>query len=58
MRRRSLGVGICLGLFIVVAFSLWTGTPVNAQEKSEKSLYLRLGGYDAIAAVTDDFLVG
>ncbi len=41
---------------MLAIISLWIGTPVNAQEKSEKSLYLRLGGYDAIAAVTDDFL--
>jgi hemoglobin len=27
-----------------------------AQEKKEKSLYQRLGGYDAIAAVVDDFV--
>jgi hemoglobin len=56
MARKSLGVGICLGLLIVVTLSLGTGTFGNAQEKTEKSLYVRLGGYDAIAAVTDDFL--
>jgi len=28
----------------------------NAQEKKEKTLYQRLGGYDAIAAVVDDFI--
>jgi hemoglobin len=28
----------------------------NAQAKTEKTLYQRLGGYDAIAAVTDEFL--
>jgi hemoglobin len=56
MGRKSLGVGICVGFFIVVTLSLWTGAQVYAQEKTEKSLYLRLGGYDAIAAVTDDFI--
>ena len=49
-------MGICLSLLMLAIVSLWVGTPANAQEKSEKSLYLRLGGYDAIAAVTDDFL--
>jgi hemoglobin len=28
----------------------------SAQGKKEKSLYQRLGGYDALAAVTDDFI--
>ena len=28
----------------------------NAQDKKEKTLYQRLGGYDAIAAVVDDFI--
>ncbi len=28
----------------------------TAQAKSEKSLYTRLGGYDAIASVSDDFI--
>ena len=39
---------ICLVLFLVSA------TP--AQQRSTDSLYQRLGGYDAIAAVTDDFI--
>ena len=30
--------------------------PAQAQSSSAPSLYKRLGGYDAIAAVTDDFL--
>ena len=29
---------------------------VHAEEQSEKSLYERLGGYNAIAAVVDDFI--
>ena len=29
---------------------------VSAQEESEKTLYERLGGYNAIAAVVDDFI--
>ncbi|MFL6209292.1 MAG: group 1 truncated hemoglobin [Pyrinomonadaceae bacterium] len=31
-------------------------TPCAAQARKEKSLYDRLGGYDAIAAVVDDFI--
>jgi hemoglobin len=30
--------------------------PASSQESSNESLYKRLGGYDAIAAVSDDFL--
>jgi hemoglobin len=33
-----------------------TPTPVNPTAQEKKSLYTRLGGYDAIAAVTDDFI--
>jgi hemoglobin len=40
-----------LTVLVVVLFSVST---VFAQQK-EKSLYERLGGYDALAAVTDDF---
>ena len=46
-----------LAIFALVLFS---ASSVFAQtdkmEKKEKSLYERLGGYDALAAVTDDFL--
>lgn len=38
----------CLVLFSLTVFAQETAKP--------KSLYQRLGGYDAIAAVTDDFL--
>jgi len=40
-------------LMLVVALGL---TPVVARQSSGKSLYQRLGGYDAIAAVVDDFI--
>lgn len=39
-------------LFIVLLFLLTT----NVNFSQQKSLYQRLGGYDAIAAVTDDFI--
>lgn len=46
MRRMVL---FALGLFVALSLS--------AEEKSaQPSLYKRLGGYDAIAAVSDDFL--
>ena len=40
-------------LLFVALFALILAVPASAQEAA---LYKRLGGYDAIAAVTDDFL--
>lgn len=40
---------LCLTLVMASTF-------VTAQQKTGDTLYKRLGGYDAIAAVTDDFL--
>jgi hemoglobin len=43
------------GMFLVLA---WASPDIYAQgdmKMKEKSLYERLGGYDALAAVTDDF---
>src|SRR5687767_12965646 len=39
-------------LLLTAGFMITLATTANAQE----SLYKRLGGYDAIAAVTDDFI--
>jgi hemoglobin len=52
--KKSAMVGLILVLFI-------SATAVSAQEPgksptAQKSLYQRLGGYDALAAVTDDFI--
>src|SRR5688572_32888998 len=41
-------------LIILVAITLFSMSAANAQDKT---LYQRLGGYDAIAAVSDDFIV-
>jgi hemoglobin len=51
-RLASLPVLVLLAGF----FAVFSTTPVGAQEPATASLYERLGGYDAIAAVTDDFL--
>src|SRR5262245_59826348 len=40
-------------LFAVLALPLLTGAAASDQEKT---LYQRLGGYDAIAAVSDEFI--
>ena len=38
---------------LILAFA---SISIKAQNSSEKSLYQRLGGYDAVAAVVDDFM--
>ena len=48
--QRAVLFGLVLSLLLMVSGSL----PAHAQEKS---LYQRLGGYDALAAVVDDFVV-
>lgn len=50
-RKNSILKYFSLAAFTLVIFSALS---VSAQMK-EKSLYERLGGYDALAAVTDDF---
>ena len=42
-------VSVCLAMFIMAASAA-------AQKPASEPLYKRLGGYDAIAAVTDDFV--
>jgi len=49
---------LVLGLALLVACPtarVWAASPQTA-DAQQKSLYQRLGGYDALAAVTDDFL--
>lgn len=46
---------ISLVVMVIMMFGLLQIRPTQAQDKPEKSLYTRLGGYDAIAAVVDDF---
>src|SRR5689334_10469809 len=48
--QRTMLFGLVLSLLLLAGGSL----PSHAQEKS---LYQRLGGYDALAAVVDDFIV-
>jgi len=49
-------------LLMIAALALFCGSAAFAQntnettEMKEKSLYQRLGGYDALAAVSDDFI--
>jgi len=58
---KRLSIAICL--LVVFAGAVWAQTPKNAvtsstiaAEQDKKSLYARLGGYDAIALVVDDFI--
>jgi hemoglobin len=53
MLRRSLGSLLAIALLVA---AMGSAHPVSAQGKD--TLYKRLGGYDALAAVTDDFIKG
>jgi hemoglobin len=56
--RRSLLVALMLGFIpagTLTSFAV-PPTPVPQTAAAQDSLYKRLGGYDALAAVTDDFL--
>ena len=54
MKRQFRVLGIALSCFLLAA--CMTATQAQ-QAPAQQSLYQRLGGYDAIAAVTDDFIV-
>ena len=45
-----------LTVSMLVLILSWSSASAMAQQKPEKPLYQRLGGYDAIAAVTDEFI--
>ncbi|MEN3332163.1 MAG: hemoglobin [Blastocatellia bacterium] len=53
MKRRLIGSLLAVALLVAAISSI---QPAAAQSKD--SLYKRLGGYDAIAAVADDFIKG
>ena len=53
MQVRLLGRGILAGL---LALAMVTCLAVSGGAQKPKTLYERLGGYDAIAAVVDDFI--
>ncbi|HYY93099.1 MAG TPA: group 1 truncated hemoglobin [Pyrinomonadaceae bacterium] len=54
LRRTALRtLPAALALAITLA---WVGAPSAAAQGGQKSLYERLGGYNAIAAVVDDFV--
>jgi hypothetical protein len=55
MHMQRLFLGTFLSLMALLLISCGTVTPTTAQEKRDRSLYERLGRYDAIAAVVDDF---
>jgi hemoglobin len=51
--KTKIAFSLCFFLLLSLTAVAQTGQPAA----KEKSLYQRLGGYDAIAAVTDDFVV-
>ena len=55
MKSRSI-LALCLGLLMLASVGAQAWASPQAAPAKAPSLYTRLGGYDAIAAVTDDFL--
>ena len=47
---------ITIIVLALISVTFWSCTTTNKKAKAEKSLYHRLGGYDAVAAVLDDFM--
>jgi hypothetical protein len=59
--RSKLQLTLCLALLLGSTAVTWArpAAPASApqgQPSAQESLYKRLGGYDALAAVTDDFI--
>jgi hemoglobin len=58
--KKSFPQGLGLLVLLLLAGCGWEaraqGSGSSAQPQESKSLYQRLGGYDALAAVTDDFV--
>jgi hemoglobin len=52
MKKQLMSLAICFGIIFFASATAST----FAQDMKQKSLYERLGGYDAIAAVTDDLI--
>lgn len=55
MKKLTPFLYLCLMSFAAVA-PAYAADPQAATMPAQKSLYQRLGGYDALAAVTDDFI--
>ena len=57
MHKRHTFLKTSFSILALLLFLSWSaGAQAMAQGTKEKSLYERLGGYDAIAAVVDDFI--
>jgi hemoglobin len=55
--KRSFYHSLCLVAVLVLTGGIWeTSAQEKAHTQESSSLYKRLGGYDALAAVTDDFV--
>lgn len=56
MRERRLPRALLPLCALCLLLAWGASQPAAAQQPKEKSLYERLGGYDAVAAVVDDFI--
>ncbi len=54
MRNKITSLSLAVLMSFAMVVPVWAASPQPADQQA--SLYKRLGGYDALAAVTDDFL--
>jgi len=55
-RKSSLHLSLGFLALLLVSSCAWSASAQSAAAQPASTLYKRLGGYDAIAAVTDDFI--
>ena len=56
VRRKALRTMLASFALSLALATLWSASAQDGQMQAKKSPYQRLGGYDAIAAVVDDFV--
>ncbi len=57
VRRKALSTLLPACALALALATLLSASAQDGQMQAKKSLYARLGGYDAVAAVVDDFVV-
>jgi len=56
VRRKTFSTMLAALALSLSLATLWSASAQGGQTQTKKSLYERLGGYDAVAAVVDDFV--
>ena len=56
--KKNLYFNLGLAVLLLLVGCSWKASAQSLSHQESQSLYKRLGGYDALAAVTDDFIKG